>query len=220
MRWCLLSCRLGPTQVCSASAGMHGDDWLGVILPQPCSKASTPMAPVQLSSTFLAPLSMQTFEYVLDYLRAVRYGERDSCLPQDERALCLLRREAEFYQLPHLAERAGAELRRLQAAGKRGGGRGLPQVSGGPGSPTCDDCEAASSGGDGEAEVRRRACSLLGSDIGDKRTVGGATERAYPCRECTPLSALFPPASYTPLFPPLAYTPSRAAARRCWMRCS
>lgn len=105
---------------------------------------------------------MQTFEYVLDYLRAVRYGESDSCLPHDERALCLLRREAEFYQLSHLTERAGVELRRLQAAGKGGAGRRSPQVVGGQGSPTSDDCEAASSGGSGEAEVRRRGCTWIG----------------------------------------------------------
>lgn len=191
-------------------SGKHGAHWLRVILPQPCYKASTPMAPVQLSSTFLAPPSMQTFEYVLDYLRAVRCGERDSCLPQDERALCLLRREAEFYQLPHLAERAGAELRRLQAAGKRGGGRGLPQVLGGPGSPTCDDCKAASGGGDGEAEVRRRACSLLGSEVGDKRTAGGALSAHSPATNARPCRHSFR-LQVTPLFP--SRLPTRLAGQ-------
>ncbi|GAB4817404.1 hypothetical protein N2152v2_004450 [Parachlorella kessleri] len=77
---------------------------------------------------FFIDRSGKLFEYVLDYLRCERFGERESSLPRDERTLGLLRREAGFYQLPRLAERAASALAALpppgscRAAGAGGGG--------------------------------------------------------------------------------------------------
>lgn len=58
------------------------------------------------SAEFFVDRSGKIFEYVLDHLRSRRFGDSPSTLPKDERTLTLLAREAEFYQLPELAERA------------------------------------------------------------------------------------------------------------------
>lgn len=104
-------------------------------------------APSTALLALLCPPLPQLFEYVLDYLRSARFGERDSCLPREERALGLVRREAEFYQLPELAERAAAALEQLQGQlHGQAGGLGSPRTGGGGGA---SERTAACGGGEG-----------------------------------------------------------------------
>lgn len=60
----------------------------------------------------LCASSVQLFEYVLDHLRAGRYGDTSEggTLPRDARMLSLLKREAAFYCLPRLVEQVQAAL--------------------------------------------------------------------------------------------------------------
>lgn len=67
------------------------------------------------------PHHTQIFEYVLDFLRSQRFCDSASTLPRDERTLTLLAREADFYQLPELAERARAALASLAAGAAAAG---------------------------------------------------------------------------------------------------
>ncbi|KAL4448314.1 hypothetical protein ABPG75_005533 [Micractinium tetrahymenae] len=69
------------------------------------------------SAEFFVDRSGKIFEYVLDHLRSRRFNDSPSTLPKDERTLSLLAREAEFYQLPELADRARAALVVPPAAG-------------------------------------------------------------------------------------------------------
>lgn len=68
------------------------------------------------AAEYFVDRSGKIFEYVLDYLRSQRFGDSSSTLPRDERTLHLLAREADFYQLPDLADRARTALVTLAAA--------------------------------------------------------------------------------------------------------
>lgn len=61
-------------------------------------------------SEYFVDRSGKMFEYVLDYLRSQRFSDSPSTLPRDERTLQLLAREADFYQLHDLADRARSAL--------------------------------------------------------------------------------------------------------------
>lgn len=55
----------------------------------------------------------RVFEYVLDYLRCTRFGDTTLNMPSDERTLRLLSREAQFFKLPDLQEKATDMINRL-----------------------------------------------------------------------------------------------------------
>lgn len=61
-------------------------------------------------SDFFIDRSGDLFHFVLDHLRSQRYGDAESSLPTDAASLELLAREAAYYNLPALQQRASAAL--------------------------------------------------------------------------------------------------------------
>lgn len=70
--------------------------------------AAAPRA--SLSGEFFIDRNGKLFEYILEYLRTVRFGEPDHslALPADQTELAQIVREAEFFGLPGLADKASA----------------------------------------------------------------------------------------------------------------
>lgn len=56
------------------------------------------------------------FEFVLEYLRVVRFGEGDVTLPTSKAELQALQREAVFYSLPGLVEEVNSALAALASS--------------------------------------------------------------------------------------------------------